>query len=1028
MCVRRANICYYFDGTLSLNTEEGTATSYYVEKIPFENLSIGGYGDTDIHTVQDTIWIQSKVGMKNRVWYQLCNSAKEYECFYDPFSWLATFAKHFIDFLDETPRVTLSMFECEFWTWVDNCHGHDNSFRAWVKIYSDTDFRRVTSAHCSFLRNEARQIDMAYLEHPIWPEIDPQALTAVSAQPISSTLTIVTPFIHNCFSKMAWRSFMKSVNPKDHHLDRYATFSRQKFVFLGTPKDPIQCGDIVKIKRDQSGVWKTLDEIWLAYVQDVVIVNGKRALQILWLYRPADTICANMWYPYEDELFLSDHCECKGDPIFEDEIEGKASVAIFGSPLTTATGRAEYFMRQRYKDEAFESLEREHFECDCLKPKPFQCRLGETILIHYSDDRTVEVAEIVRFPSGVPASIRVRLLPRRQEFSYSTASSLGQPNELVYTERFADIPIVDMIRPCHVRFFSSDEEDCIPPPYSRGGTGDAFYILYREINVGDELEALKHPFPSSLLQSFVPPDSHMKRLQILDLFCGGGNFSRGIEEAGVAKVKWAVDYDGIAMHSYRANLESPDNVHLYLGSVNDYLKSALNDEPNPLIAKYGEVDMILAGSPCQGFSTVNKLRSNDQGLRNQSMIASVGSFIDFYRPKYALLENVKNVSITGKESEGQNAFSQMICTLVGMGYQVHQFCVDAWSMGSPQFRTRLFIAATAPGFVPLRNPPITHAHPTDVKSASLGKVANGLRFGARDLDAATIFPYVSIGEATKDLDYSFDGRAVSIKFPDHRITTNENTNARLRIGHIPRNPPKAGLGMAVRAGLLPQPLMETLTPRLREKLQQKSCGSYQRVDAQGLMPTVTTVCTPMDQYTGRILHWDCDRPLTVLEVRRAQGFLDNEIIVGSPAQQWKVVGNSVARPVALALGMALRKAWLACNYPDGVPPWPPFSFNLPKGKCYDGLEDEDGNPYVVKMVPASKSTSDSLAVDTTSHNEGQSKKLVTKRVRSGQKVEESEVEESEPAQEAKKKKTKVEPEATEDSSTGATKDSAIILE
>ncbi|KAL9120276.1 MAG: hypothetical protein Q9187_003173 [Circinaria calcarea] len=53
--------------------------------------------------------------------------------------------------------------------------------------------------------------------------------------------------------------------------------------------------------------------------------------------------------------------------------------------------------------------------------------------------------------------------------------------------------------------------------------------------------------------------------------------------------------------------------------------------------------------------------------------------------------------------------------------------------------------------------------------------------------------------------------------------------------------------------------------------------------------------------------------MTLLEARRAQGQPDHEVIVGSANQQWKIVGNSVARTVALALGMALRTAWLASS-------------------------------------------------------------------------------------------------------------------
>lgn len=44
-----------------------------------------------------------------------------------------------------------------------------------------------------------------------------------------------------------------------------------------------------------------------------------------------------------------------------------------------------------------------------------------------------------------------------------------------------------------------------------------------------------------------------------------------------------------------------------------------------------------------------------------------------------------------------NVFSQLLCCLVGMGYQCQQFTLDAWSFGSPQSRTRLFLSIAAPG-------------------------------------------------------------------------------------------------------------------------------------------------------------------------------------------------------------------------------------------------------------------------------------------------------------------------------------------
>jgi hypothetical protein len=50
--------------------------------------------------------------------------------------------------------------------------------------------------------------------------------------------------------------------------------------------------------------------------------------------------------------------------------------------------------------------------------------------------------------------------------------------------------------------------------------------------------------------------------------------------------------------------------------------------------------------------------------------------------------------------------------------------------------------------------------------------------------------------------------------------------------------------------------------------------------------------------------------LTVMEARRAQGFPDREPIIGNINAQWKIIGNSVSRAVALALGMSLHEALL----------------------------------------------------------------------------------------------------------------------
>lgn len=56
-----------------------------------------------------------------------------------------------------------------------------------------------------------------------------------------------------------------------------------------------------------------------------------------------------------------------------------------------------------------------------------------------------------------------------------------------------------------------------------------------------------------------------------------------------------------------------------------------------------------------------------------------------------------------------------------------------------------------------------------------------------------------------------------------------------------------------------------------------------------------------------------------MEARRAQGFPDEEVLIGGPAQAFKIVGNSVARAVSLAWGLSVREAWLNSDQSDETP-------------------------------------------------------------------------------------------------------------
>lgn len=265
------------------------------------------------------------------------------------------------------------------------------------------------------------------------------------------------------------------------------------------------------------------------------------------------------------------------------------------------------------------------------------------------------------------------------------------------------------------------------------------------------------------------------------------------------------------------------------------------------------------------------------------------------------------------KNKDENVFAQILASLVALGYQVKQFLVDAWSHGSPQQRSRIFIVASAPGCTPWELPALTHDHQSDkeFRGTALGKATNGLRYGLRRNDV-TPFRHVSPREITVDLpDVGDSTPQICVRFPDHRTPIVESFASRERIARIPTRPQGMGIEQAVREKAITSGEALEFLGRSSGIRRNANSRSYSRVYPGGLFGTMLTALHIACGKNGRSLHWEQPRTLTVMEARRAQGFLDHEVIVGTPAQQMKIIGNSVDRKAAFVLGLALREAWLA---------------------------------------------------------------------------------------------------------------------
>lgn len=919
---RVGNGAMLFDGILHVGN-----VRRYVQGVPFEILAIDGYG-SDESSVAAKTSIQSLQGSRTNTFYLLEQPSDVYRRFYSPFVWLVDFAKHFVGYLLDKDNVCLSDFRQNFWDALKETHGQKQDFRIWHNQFGRHDFRQVVAAHFEFLWKEATDIEAQNYNHSLWGEVDQKNLDAIKPQIMVEDKTIVTPFVKACFEKLYFASCLEVRTSSTQVAElrrqravtmRLATASDLSSAIRPWPTTPpvnIQVGDIVGIPADADSKWKsTTAATWYAYVQGIRPGGRGKYLDLIWLFRHSDTSCGKMHYPFINELFFSDHCNCEDNKgssarVYLEDVLEKLEVVFCQIP---AEAEGKPFIRQTYynSDAAFRTFQKRDLSCTCRSSDCDYTKFkqthppGSTVLAKIHGCTRLEVVEIRQIED--PKHVFVRRLMRRKE-AYGDLSA--RANELVYTRRTFVIRMTQVVRKCHVRAFPLEQarKGLILAPYAYNGAGDCWIVTGQEH--GDQ----KKP---SYNQGFEPAShssnasEELRPLNGLGLFSGGGSFERGLEEGGGVKFKWGVDWDKNALHTYHANLRDPKDAQLFLGSVNDYHARALAGDDSSVIASVGEVQFIAAGSPCQGFSRVQQNKLSEQSLRNASMVASVATSVDIYHPERGLLENVHGM-VMGLGAEEQNVFQQLVCCLVAMGYQVEQFNVDAWSSGSPQSRSRIFVSFTAPGLTPLSAPVESHSHPMNANRRRLGTGANGLPFGVREIGQATAFPFTTAGEATSDLPDIEDGSVgTCIRFPDHRLAARQKEWSRLVIKHIPLFPKCMSWRRTADMKLSPlPPQLQRECARQSNLWMGASNKAYTRNDPDGVFPTIITTPNLECAMNGKYLHWRQHRALTVMEARRAQSYPDHEVLIGSTAKQWKIVGNSVARTVAVTFGMSLRQAWL----------------------------------------------------------------------------------------------------------------------
>jgi DNA (cytosine-5)-methyltransferase 1 len=337
-----------------------------------------------------------------------------------------------------------------------------------------------------------------------------------------------------------------------------------------------------------------------------------------------------------------------------------------------------------------------------------------------------------------------------------------------------------------------------------------------------------------------------KNLNFIDLFCGCGGFSHGLELVG-HKCLLGVDSSADAIDSFKIN--HPHSLSECI-DIHKLTKNKLEK-----LIDFDSVDMVIGGPPCQGFSTVGKGEADD--IRN-SLFKQFVRIVKLTKPKIILFENVTGILAKKNHAVLMSIFK----SFEKLGYQMDAKVLSADDFGVPSRRKRTIIMGVMGG-CPVYPEINSKLRKKTVSSALKSLKAKNRKIYNHDIEKAAI---------KSDLD-------------------------RKRLSFIP-----SGEGIRYKEDEL-----KYLPKKLRydvdwEQISEKRFRQtrLQRLPLKSPAPTILTSRT-------MYYHPIENRFLTPREAASCQSFPNDFIFSGSVTAQFRQIGNAVPPMLACALGESIRK-------------------------------------------------------------------------------------------------------------------------
>jgi len=342
----------------------------------------------------------------------------------------------------------------------------------------------------------------------------------------------------------------------------------------------------------------------------------------------------------------------------------------------------------------------------------------------------------------------------------------------------------------------------------------------------------------------------MRKIKVVDLFCGIGGLTHGFELEGLDVVA-GVDFDDTCTYGYERN----NKAKFIHKNIADFTSKELDE-------LYGDSELkILVGcAPCQPYSGLNRKKGVG---RNNTPLEKFAELVEDTQPDIVSMENVRGLANKDKYPE----FSNFLRVLTDNNYNVSYQVVDTSDYGVPQTRNRLVLLASKLGEISL-------LPPTHIKKK------------------------ITVRETIGHLEPINDGET-SKRDPLHKARKLSLLNKK-RIQATPKN---GGNSEAWDEDLLPECYRRDSGNTYRKTV-------YGRMRWDEPSPTMTTQCTGLGN--GRFGHPEQDRAITLREAALIQTFPedyqfvpeDSEVITSHVA---KFIGNAVPVKLGTVIAKSIKE-------------------------------------------------------------------------------------------------------------------------